>query len=134
MSNFDRGFLKFFNKSFWIGLLVGFTSVVGFVAHQKEFWPFFVNQSGVEEKAEQLGVFLEGYQKTLKSECRNSSDDVDKLLYFNLYRATSRYFKEMSRCFDEAAEMKEPVDQDRLKNFLDELDKERERRENKVKI
>lgn len=135
LKGFDLSFLKFFNKSFWIGLLVGFTSVVSFVAYHKELRPFVVNPHGVEEKAEQLGFFLEDYQKILKSECRNSDDDVYKLLYFNLHRATSRYLKEMSRCFDKAAEMKNPDNiEERLKNFLDELVKENDRRFGRKKI
>lgn len=134
---FDWSFLNFFNKSFWIGLLVGFASVVSFVAYHKELRPFVVNlhSIGVEEKAEQLGFFLEGYQKTLKESARKFDDNVDKLLCFKLHMATALYLKQMAKCFDEAFAMKDPNNLEwRLKNFLDELQKEREKRENKVKI
>lgn len=130
---FDWSFLKFFNKSFWIGLIVGFTSVVSFVAYHKELRPFVINPHSVEEKAEQLEFFLEDYQKTLRENARQSDDDVDKLLCFKLYKATFLYMREMTQYFDEAFKMKNPdITQDHLKNFLDGLKKERE--ENKIKI
>lgn len=130
---FDLSFLKFFNKRFWIGLLVGLTIVVSLVAYHKEPRLFVVNPQGVEEKAEQLGAFLEDYQTTLRENARQSGDDVDKLLCFRLYKATSLYTKRMTQCFDEAFKMKNPdITQDHLKNFLDGLKKEREK--DKIKI
>lgn len=135
MSNFDWSFLKFFNKSFWTGLLVGVIAVVSHVAYYGELRPFIINSHSVEEKAEQLGFFLEGYQKTLRENARQSDDNVDKLLCFKLHIATSLYLKQMTKCFDEAFAMKDPNNlEGRLKNFLDELQKEKERIENKVKI
>lgn len=132
---FDWSFLKFFSKSFWIGLLVGIISVVSSVAYHKELCPFIVNPQGVEEKSEQLGFFLESYQKALKENARKSEDNVDKLLCFKLHIATSLYLRQMTNCFDEAFAMKDPNNlEGRLKNFLDDLKKEKERRENKVKI
>ena len=140
MSNTERkGFnwKGFLNSSFWTGVFISIFAVLvsmfigniayysTHIAHKVEsFW----------EKADQMEFFLDDYQKILKNECRNSDDTTDKILCFNLHRATERYLKEMSQCFDKATEMKGPIDQGRLKNFLDELQKERERRENKVKI
>ena len=133
MSNFDWSFLKFFNKSFWIGLLLGVIAVVSHVAYYGELRPFLANPHSVEEKAEQLGFFLDDYQKTLREHAKQSGDDVDKLLCFKLHKETSLYMKQMTQCFDEAFKMKNPdITQDHLKNFLDELQKEREG--NKIKI
>ena len=105
------------------------------VAYYGELQPLVVRPACFEEKSEQIACFIEDYQKTLKETCQKSDDDVEKLLCFKLYRVTSLYTKQMTKYFDEAFAMSDQdITQDRLKDFIDGLKKEKERRENKIKI
>lgn len=132
---FDWSLREYLNKSFWVGIFIGIFAVLGSMLIGNVAYYSIHKDGGFWHKTEQIGFFLDDYQKTLKNECRNSDDDVYKLLCFKLHRATSRYFKEMSQCFDKAVEMKNPDNtEERLKNFLDELAKENDRRFGRKKI